>query len=318
MLDGDYSGDAALIAFSGDCPPRDEPLLSLHGQRLRYHDPVNGDLVVRVGGVAANGAVRLAIARPDGGVLALDGKLDGDRFTGRVHGGTCDYAFDLRRDAPAEPPSGQPVPPLAPVAAEPLPAPRRPDVGTAALTDVLARLRRDAGEDAMATASPPTASPEPADPPRAAAPNAHPVMLAGLARPLPAPVPDPALGAAHALALARTAADGDSALRPLAVAMPALTARARGNDAVALYDIGYCYEHGLGVTSDAVRAYVAYIRAVVAPPPDGLDAQGEAALVRAARHGAEAVDGRLSPQDYAAALRELARGVPDGSTARNY
>ena len=108
-------------------------------------------------------------------------------------------------------------------------------------------------------------------------------------------------GTGHAGSAAGTGAAGTSAGTAVGGSVATVAA--------ALYDVGYYYEHGIGVATDPVRAYIAYIRAVVAPAPDGVDAGGESALVRAARHGAEAVDGRLSPQDYAAALHELERGA---------
>ncbi|MBV9785836.1 MAG: sel1 repeat family protein [Acidisphaera sp.] len=92
--------------------------------------------------------------------------------------------------------------------------------------------------------------------------------------------------------------DFQQALSKLRARSPAETAKtlaqlrpaAEAHDASAEYDLGYCYEHGVGVSADALAAYVWYHRAAVDAKTAGLRSVAEAAA-----RGAEGEQSRPPP-----------------------
>jgi TPR repeat protein len=96
--------------------------------------------------------------------------------------------------------------------------------------------------------------------------------------------------------------DNTDALQPLAAAFGPLEAAAERGDPAAAYDVAYCYEHGIGVRPDRVKAYAYYIRAAGAPA--GLKVRA------AAFSGAQALIVKLSDEEYNAARQMLQSDTP--------
>ena len=78
--------------------------------------------------------------------------------------------------------------------------------------------------------------------------------------------------------------------------IPRLDEQARGGDSQAQYDLGYAYEHGLGVPADPVKSYVDYLKAATST---------DAAVSAVARKGAAEIGRRLTPEQHAAAREAL-------------
>ncbi len=92
-------------------------------------------------------------------------------------------------------------------------------------------------------------------------------------------------------ALARADVNAVSA-KTFSVLMPALIAQAAKGNGLAQYDVGFAYEHGLGVPADPVRSYVFYVRAAAS-----LEENVKAAALR----GAAELGRRLTDAQHAAA-----------------
>jgi len=83
--------------------------------------------------------------------------------------------------------------------------------------------------------------------------------------------------------------------------LPTLVKQAEHGNELAQYDIGFAYEHGIGVTADPVKAYVFYVRAT---------ASAEADVTAAALKGAAEVGARLSAAQHAAARDIIMERIP--------
>ncbi len=111
------------------------------------------------------------------------------------------------------------------------------------------------------------------------------------------------LAIAEDLILARAATSpGSEVLQPLAAAIGPLQAAAQRGDPAAAYDVGYCYEHGIGVKADPVKAYAYYIRSAGAPAP--------LKVRSAAFSGAQGLIARLTNDQYNAARQMLQTESP--------
>jgi TPR repeat protein len=88
-----------------------------------------------------------------------------------------------------------------------------------------------------------------------------------------------------------------AAAKLLAEFVPAMQVEARNGNALAAYDLGYCYQHGIGVAIDKIRAYVNYVRAAALADDPKLKA--------ASRSGAEALAADMSDAEHQAALKLL-------------
>ena len=124
---------------------------------------------------------------------------------------------------------------------------------------------------------------------------------------------------AQALALKRGSPEQDSgAASALAAAVPALQELASQSTStvqgLAQYDLGYCYEHGVGVAPDKLRVYVYYIRASVTPARGSAKANDTEPkhedVAQAALKGAQDLQSALTQSDYNAAVAILQQGTP--------
>ncbi len=86
--------------------------------------------------------------------------------------------------------------------------------------------------------------------------------------------------------------------RLLGILLPTLEQDARTGNGLAQYDLGYVYEHGLGVPTDLVQSYSSYLRAA---------ASHDTTVIASALKGAAEVGDRLTPDQHAAA-REILLG----------
>lgn len=104
---------------------------------------------------------------------------------------------------------------------------------------------------------------------------------------------------------AKILADGLPSVDAAAVAQLQLAAR-KGNP-LAQYDLGLCYEQGIGVAADLVAAFVWYSRSASAPAGD---ANKSAAMREAATMAANAVQARMTLLEQQAATSQLRRSSP--------
>ena len=137
--------------------------------------------------------------------------------------------------------------------------------------------------------------------------------LAALGSPLPpappaAPKPRPSRAGSGSPALAevqQAALDRSdvtpSAADVFAKSVPAFLERAAGGDNVAQYDVGWAYQHGVGVGTDPARAYVYYLRAATS---------GAARVRTAALKGASEVSDQMTGQQHEAARTMLLDAQP--------
>jgi len=117
----------------------------------------------------------------------------------------------------------------------------------------------------------------------------------------PASWPDPQLAEIQPVLLQRTMlASDDPRLSTLAQAADSIAAAAEGRDGLAAYDLGYCFEHGIGKQKDLVRAYVWYMRAQITA--------ADAAVKQAASDAALPVLLLLSDAQYQEATALLMTG----------
>ena len=84
----------------------------------------------------------------------------------------------------------------------------------------------------------------------------------------------------------------DQITRDLSSLLPRLSDEAAKGNALAQYDVGYAYEHGIGEPTDPVRSYVFYLRAATSPV---------ATLQASALKGAAEVGRSLSSEQHAQA-----------------
>lgn len=111
-------------------------------------------------------------------------------------------------------------------------------------------------------------------------------------KPVPPPVaPDPELLRAQKLIMARGVTRID------ARAIRALRTAALHGNAVAQYDLGFCYQNGFGVPADRTRAYVWYRRAVNSAAP--------APILHAANSQARMLEAQLGQSQLTAAQTML-------------
>ena len=94
---------------------------------------------------------------------------------------------------------------------------------------------------------------------------------------------------------------GSGSLRPAEIGplIPNIDRAARNGDAVAAYELGFAYEHGVGVPSDPVKSYVQYLKAATSHDP-----KVNAVAVK----GASEVGDHLTPEQHAAAREALLNG----------
>ena len=127
-------------------------------------------------------------------------------------------------------------------------------------------------------------------------------LAAARSQPLPAgPVPAPTdqqadeIGRFQKAALDRSEAGHLSPAASRAL-LSKLDQDARNGNSLAEYDLGYVYEHGVGVPRDPVKSYVDYLKAATSP---------DAAVNAVARKGAADLGNRLTPDQHAAARQAL-------------
>lgn len=133
--------------------------------------------------------------------------------------------------------------------------------------------------------------------PRAPAPTGVPLRPAA-----PPSAPDELveIGRFQKAALARTAVDAGSS-KVLSTLLPTLTDEAVRGNTLAQYNVGFIYEHGVGVSPDLVRSYAYYLRA----------SASEAENVKeASLKGASEVGARLTEKQHASARDLLIGDLP--------
>jgi TPR repeat protein len=91
-------------------------------------------------------------------------------------------------------------------------------------------------------------------------------------------------------------------LQPLVAAFGMLEGAAARGDPGAAYDVGHCYENGIGVKADPVRVYVYYIRSA--------GGAASTAVRTAAFSGAQSLIGSLTDEQYKTARNMLQTGAP--------
>jgi outer membrane protein OmpA-like peptidoglycan-associated protein len=109
------------------------------------------------------------------------------------------------------------------------------------------------------------------------------------------------LAQAEELILSRTV-DNKDILQSLGAAIRPLEAAAQRGDPAAAYDVGYCYEHGIGVRPDRAKAYAYYIRSA--------GALAELKVKAAALSGAQALIVKLTDEEYQEARQILQTDAP--------
>ena len=208
--------------------------------------------------------------------------------------------------------------------------PATPSVVSASTQSVAPSPDAEGASTPVVSQTPETTGPNfelPASNPAGAAPSSPvasssptPVSLSGPETATRAVDPDLSalrLEGAQTLALGRASPERDRrAAAALAAAVPILQELANRPDTmvqgVAQYDLGYCYEHGVGVATDKLRAYVYYIRASVAPasPPAEDSRSANPDVTQAAIKAALELQAALTPSDYNIAVAMLQQGSP--------
>ena len=139
-----------------------------------------------------------------------------------------------------------------------------------------------------------------AAPARPAPHAAHQRPVPATTRPAVGPEASPAVASAEAdrvqqALLSRTAVDPATAAT-LSKVLPSLVERAGKGGGAGLYDMGYAYQHGLGVPRDTVKSYIYYLQASLSAEP---------AVKSAALRGAGEVGASLTDAEHQSAQSAL-------------
>lgn len=143
---------------------------------------------------------------------------------------------------------------------------------------------------------------------RAASTNLAALGAGAIARPVPVPLPAPTrqttaatpshmaeIARLQKATLARTELDPTSS-KVLSQLFASQIDLATKGDALAAYNVGFAFEHGIGTPVSPIESYVFYIRASLSP---------EQTVKEAARRGASDVVQTLTPEQHAAARDRL-------------